>query len=263
LNLIDTHCHLNFHQFDADRGSVIERAARAGVARILIPAVDHESAAQAISLASQHAGIFAAVGVHPNNTAAFSDADLDLLRDLASAPKVVAVGEIGLDYHWDKSPKEAQRRAFEAQLALARDLEMPVIIHNREASEDAIAMLEDWARALPPVLRDRPGVLHSFSAPLSIAERALACGFFLGFTGSITYKNADDLRQIAALTPLDRLLIETDAPYLTPTPYRGQRNEPAYVRFVAERIAALRRLPPDEIASAATANAERLFQLPK
>jgi TatD DNase family protein len=263
LNLIDTHCHLNFQQFDADRDAVVERADRAGVSRILIPAVDAHSASQAVALAADYAGVFASVGIHPNDTASLTDSDLDRIRELASAPKVVAIGEIGLDYHWDKSPKEAQWRAFEAQLALARDLGMPVIIHNREASEDVITILEAWARDLPPTLKDRPGVLHSFSAPQSIAERALACGFYLGFTGPITYKNADDLRQIAALIPLDRLLIETDAPYLTPTPHRGQRNEPAYVRLVAERIAALRRLPLDEIARATTANAERLFQLPE
>lgn len=263
MNLIDTHCHLNFHQFDADRAAVVERAAQAGVTRILIPAVDTESASQAVALAAEYAGVFASVGIHPNDTADFGDADLDRIRALASAPKVVAIGEIGLDYHWDKSPKEAQWRAFEAQLALARELEMPVIIHNREASDDVIAILETWARDLPPALRERPGVLHSFSAPQAVAERALACGFYLGFTGPITYKNADDLRQIAALMPLDRLLIETDAPYLTPIPHRGQRNEPAYVRFVAERIAALRRLPLDEIASATTANAARLFGLPE
>jgi TatD DNase family protein len=263
LNLIDTHCHLNFHQFDADRAAVVERAAQAGVTRILIPAVDTESASQAVALAAEYAGVFASVGIHPNDTADFSDADLDRIRALASAPKAVAIGEIGLDYHWDKSPKEAQWRAFEAQLTLARELEMPVIIHNREASDDVIAILEAWARDLPPALRDRPGVLHSFSAPQAVAERALACGFYLGFTGPITYKNADDLRQIAALMPLDCLLIETDAPYLTPIPHRGQRNEPAYVRLVAERIAALRRLPPDEIASATTANAARLFGLPE
>lgn len=263
MNLIDTHCHLNFQQFDADRDAVVERADRAGVSRILIPAVDAHSASQAVALAADYAGVFASVGIHPNDTASLTDSDLDRIRELASAPKVVAIGEIGLDYHWDKSPKEAQWRAFEAQLALARDLGMPVIIHNREASEDVITILEAWARDLPPTLKDRPGVLHSFSAPQSIAERALACGFYLGFTGPITYKNADDLRQIAALIPLDRLLIETDAPYLTPTPHRGQRNEPAYVRLVAERIAALRRLPLDEIARATTANAERLFQLPE
>lgn len=263
MNLIDTHCHLNFHQFDADRAAVVERAAQAGVTRILIPAVDTESASQAVALAAEYMGVFASVGIHPNDTADFGDADLDRIRALASAPKVVAIGEIGLDYHWDKSPKEAQWRAFEAQLALARELEMPVIIHNREASDDVIAILESWSRDLPPALRDRPCVLHSFSAPQAVAERALACGFYLGFTGPITYKNADDLRQIATLMPLDRLLIETDAPYLTPIPYRGQRNEPAYVRLVAERIAALRRLPLDEIASATTANTARLFKLPE
>src|SRR5690606_33387864 len=154
------------------------------------------------------------------------------VAELSQAPKVIAIGEIGLDYYRDRSPKEIQRQAFEAQLALASRLELPVIIHNRDASEDVIAILEAWTRELPDSLRDRPGVLHSFSAPQAIAERALAAGFYLGFTGPITFKNADDLRRVAAMTPLDRILIETDGPFLTPTPHRGQRNEPAYVRFI-------------------------------
>ncbi len=261
--MIDTHCHLNFDSYDADRDQVIARAAAAGVARVINPGVDEASSRAALDLAAQHAGIYAAVGVHPNDTAHFSDDDLVWIEQLARQPKVVAIGEIGLDYHWNDSPKDMQFRAFEAQLALAARLELPVIIHNREASEDVIAILESWARDLPPALRARPGVLHSFSAPQSIADRALAAGFYLGFTGPITFKNADDLRRVAASAPLDRILTETDAPFLTPTPHRGKRNEPAYIPLIVERLASLHALPTAQMAAATVANAERLFRLPK
>lgn len=262
MNLIDTHCHLNFNSYDEDRDAVLARAAKAGVTRVIIPATDLDTSREAITLAALYDGVFAAVGVHPNSTAAFVASDLESVEELSRAPKVVAVGEIGLDYYRDKSPKEIQRGAFEAQLALASRLELPVIIHNREASDDVMTILETWARELPPTLRDRPGVLHSFSAPQSIAERALAASFYLGFTGPITFKNADDLRRIAAMTPLDRLLIETDGPFLTPTPHRGERNEPAYVRFIAERLASLKQVSLEELARVTTENAIHLFRLP-
>jgi TatD DNase family protein len=188
---------------------------------------------------------------------------LDDLEALARADKIVAIGEIGLDYYRDYSPKARQIEAFEAQLALAARLGLPVIIHNREAHEDVIAILEGWVNTLPPGLRERPGVLHSFSAPPAVAERALNAGFYLGFTGPITFKNADDLRRIAARVPLDRLLVETDGPYLTPTPHRGKRNEPAYIPLIVERLASLHILPVEQMAQATTANAERLFQIPE
>jgi TatD DNase family protein len=261
--VIDTHCHLNFDSYDADRDRVIERAAAAGVRRIINPAVDEESSSAAVDLAGRFSGVFAAVGVHPNSSADFSERDLDWIERLAHTPKVVAIGEIGLDYHWDKSPKAAQFRAFEAQLALAVRLEVPVIIHNRDASDDVIAILEAWTRDLPVSLGERPGVLHSFSAPESVAERAITAGFYLGFTGPITYKNADDLRHIAARVPLDRIVVETDGPFLTPTPHRGKRNEPAYIPLIVERLAALRLISVEEMAKATTANAERLFRLPQ
>ncbi|MDZ4762973.1 MAG: TatD family hydrolase [Chloroflexota bacterium] len=265
--LIDTHCHLNFDGFDTDRDAVLERARLAGVTRIIIPAVDAETTEQALALAARESGIYAAAGIHPNDTAGCIDEEttrraVDQIAALAVQPGIVAIGEIGLDYHWDTSPKEAQRRAFEAQLALAAERRLPVIIHNRDASDDVIAILEAWTRDLPPELRARPGVLHSFSASMAIAARALECGFYLGFTGPITYKNADNLRQIAARVPLDRILIETDAPFLTPTPHRGQRNEPAYVALVAERLATLCQIPLAVLADATTANAIRLFALP-
>lgn len=263
MNLIDTHCHLNFDSYDQDLPDVLKRAAEAGVQRVINPGVDAESSRAGIALAEKFPGVvFAAVGIHPNSTADFTSSLLeDEIKPLVDAPGVIAIGEIGLDYYWDKSPKDMQRRAFEAQLALAKACELPVIIHNREASEDVIAILEDWARDLPPALKTRPGVLHSFSAPAEIAERALAAGFYLGFTGPITYKNADLLRRVAATVPLDRILVETDGPFLTPIPHRGERNEPAYIPIIARRLASLKTVSADEMAEATTANAERLFAL--
>lgn len=260
--MIDTHCHLDFAAFDDDRGQVIERAAQQGVARIINPGIDLETSGHIVRLAEQFAAVFAAVGIHPNSSAAYSPEQLTAIERISRHPKVVAIGEIGLDYHWDTSPPSLQRAAFEGQLELAARLGLPVIIHNREASSDLIAVLESWAAALPQPLREHPGVLHSFSGDDRIAERALAAGFYLGFTGPITYKNADDTRRIAAAVPLDRLLVETDAPFLTPVPHRGKRNEPAYVRFVVERLADVKQVSAQTIRDATTTNAVRLFRLP-
>jgi TatD DNase family protein len=263
--MIDSHCHLNFDAYDADRDEVLQRATDAGVTRVINPGVGEVSSRAAVALAGRYANIYAAVGIHPNSTANFSDDgtsnDLAWIEALAKAPKVVAIGEIGLDYHWDDSPKAMQFKAFEAQLALAARLELPVIIHNRDASEDVMTILERWARALPYASHERPGVLHSFSAPREIADRALAAGFYLGFTGPITYKNAEELRRIATRVPLDRILVETDGPYLTPTPYRGKRNEPSYIPLIVERLAALKTVPVEEVGATTRANAERLFGL--
>jgi TatD DNase family protein len=202
-----------------------------------------------------------AVGIHPNSTANWDATVIDTLRTLArSSEKVVAIGEIGLDYYWDNSPKPVQAQAFEAQLALATELQLPVIIHNRDASEDIMPILERWVQTLPPALQARPGVLHSFSAPEAIAQRALDAGFYLGFTGPITYKKSDDLRHIAAAVPLDRIVVETDGPFLTPHPHRGKRNEPAYIPLIVERLAALRQIPITEMGRITTENAERLFE---
>ncbi len=263
--LIDTHCHLDFDAYDADRADVIARAAAQGVTRIVNPATDAASGAAALALADVYPGIFVAVGIHPNSTAEFTPADLDGIAQQAQHTHVhthvVAIGEIGLDYYRDWSPRAQQRLAFEQQLELAARLELPVIIHNREASADVLAVLAAWVPTLPDSLRERPGVLHSFSAPRAAAEQALALGFYLGFTGPITYKNADALRSVAAAAPLDRLLVETDGPFLTPHPHRGKRNEPAYVAYVAERLAALHNVSNEALAAATTQNAERLFGL--
>lgn len=259
--LIDTHCHLDFDAYDEDRGAIIERAIDAGVTRIINPGTDIVTSQSALRLAEAYKGVYAGVALHPNSTATWSPEAIATLEGLAGHPKVVAIGEIGLDYYWDKSPKTVQRAAFEAQLSLAAKLRLPIIIHNREASDDVVAVLQQWVPTLPPELKERPGVFHSFSAPPAIAEAALAMGFYLGFTGPLTYKKADELRSIAAHVPLDHIVIETDGPFLTPHPYRGERNEPSYVRLVAERLAALRGLDYDTIAAQTTANAEVLFGL--
>lgn len=255
--IIDTHCHLDFERFDADREAVLARAAEAGVTRIVVPALDLQNSRSLPQLAERFEGVFTAVGIHPNSTADWQDNWVGILRDLSRYEKVVAVGEIGLDYYWDKSPKAVQKRAFARQLELAAALELPVIIHNREADEDVVQLLADS----PLNGRDNPGVLHSFSASWQIAEQVLEMGFYLGFTGPITYKKADELRQIAAEVPLDRMLVETDAPFLSPQigKKRPSRNEPAFVVEVVERIAAVRGVDTAVIAQATTENAFRLF----
>ena len=262
--LIDSHCHLDFDRYDGDRAEVLARAQEAGVFALINPAVDPVNSAAVCDLAAANEPVFAAVGVHPNSTAEAEGDWLATIRALAGRAKVVAIGEIGLDYYWDRSPKDVQRRALEAQLALAADLGLPVIIHNREASQDVIAVLRQWVTGLPDghPLRARPGVLHSFSAPPDVAEEALTLGFYIGITGPVTFKKADELRHIVAGVPLDRLLIETDSPFLTPHPHRGDRNEPAYVQYVADRIAGLHMTTLDVAARQTSANAIRLFDLP-
>jgi TatD DNase family protein len=258
ITLVDTHCHLDAHTFADDIEAVIGRATETGVTRVIAPALNVESAQNILSLTEEFEGIYAAVGVHPNSAMNWRDEWIDDLRALAHHEQVVAVGEIGLDYYWDKTPIETQHRALSLQLVLAAELGLPVIIHNRESSTDLLELLA----ASPLSGTSRPGVFHSFSGDWETAEAALNMGFYLGFTGPLTYKKADELRDVAARAPLDRILIETDAPYLTPHPYRGKRNEPAYVRLVAERLAELRGLSLEEVGRITTANAQRLFQLP-
>lgn len=251
--LTDTHCHLDLEQFDGDREAVVARALEAGVGRILAPATDLPSSRRVIALAERFPQVRAAVGVHPTSAADFSGETLAELRDLCQHPQVDAVGEIGIDLYWRTVPLEQQQRAFQAQLALAADIGRPVIIHDREAHAEVMDALQASA---PPA----GTVLHSFSGDARMAEDALAAGYYLGVDGPLTYKKNDALRAIFAAAPLDRILIETDAPYLTPQPRRGSRNEPAFVAFVAERLAEVRQAPLKLIASATTANAARLFR---
>ncbi|MAU00797.1 MAG: hydrolase TatD [Anaerolineaceae bacterium] len=253
--LIDTHCHLDFDRFDKDRDEVVHRAADAGVTQIVVPALDLDNCRTVLALAEKYEGVFAAVGVHPNSSAGWQDNWVGVLRDLAQHPKVVAIGEIGLDYYWDKSPKEVQHQALGLQLELAAELNLPVIIHNRESSADVIQLLSES----PLTGRENPGVLHSFSGNWDTAVSALDLGYCLGFTGPVTFKKADDLRAIAKKVPDDRILVETDAPFLTPHPYRGKRNEPAYVAYVAERLAEECGVETAVFAQQTTANARSLF----
>lgn len=255
--LIDTHCHLDFERFDADRDEVVERARLAGVDQIIVPAIDQENLANVLGLTGQYDGVFAAVGIHPNSTANWQESWLDVVRAAAGQAKVVAIGEIGLDYHWDDSPQSIQHKAFAAQLELAADLNLPVIIHNREAGGDVIRLLAES----PLAGRERPGVLHSFSAPWAIAQAALEMGFTIGITGPVTFKKADDLRAVVARLPLDRIVVETDAPFLAPQQRRGKRNEPAYIPYIVKQIAVLHDLSIEEVALQTTANARALFAL--
>ncbi len=252
MQLIDSHAHVHFPQFDDDREAVIERVRKAGLVAIVEIGTDLASSRAALALAEQHDLIYATVGVHPHDAKTVDSSVLDQIRALARHPKVVAIGEIGLDYYHDHSPRPVQRQAFVDQLALAADLKLPVVIHSRDAHDDTLATLQDWQGA---------GVMHTYAAGPERLDEVLAMGFFIGLSGPVSFSNADVLREVAKMVPLDRLLVETDCPYLTPEPHRGKRNEPAYVRHVAEAITRAREEPLEEIAEATTANARRLFGL--
>jgi TatD DNase family protein len=268
--LADTHCHLNFESFDTDRPEVIARALAAGISRMLNPGVDLLSSQSAILTAGAFEPVFAAIGVHPNDAQTWSQTTLADLKELARQPKVVAIGEIGLDYYWDRAPASLQRTIFEQQLDLAAELDLPVIIHVRDKSpedmpamRDALSILRNWNTRLAQLnseLAQRPGVLHSFSGDRNAALDAIRLNFRIGITGPVTYKNADRLREVAANIPADFLLIETDAPFLTPHPHRGERNEPALVRHIAEKIALIRQISIENIREITSLNAERLFR---
>jgi TatD DNase family protein len=278
LNLTDTHCHLNLEKFDADRADVIQRATAAGVTRILIPSLDLVTSLEAVLLAKSHPALFAGIGIHPTNAALWDDETIPALEALLSPAhaetevegKVAAVGEIGLDYYWDAAPHELQKSVLKRQLDFAAGMEKPVVIHMREqddaehgpCAEDLMKILEEWVSELQnqgSALASQPGVLHSFSGSEETARQAIQLGFFIGVTGPITYKNAEARRRLIAALPLDRILIETDAPYLTPEPKRGQRNEPSFVRYITDKIGEITSKTPEEVAAVTSANAARLF----
>lgn len=261
--LIDTHCHLDYEDFDVDRAGVLARAIDSGVKLMLNPSTNLENSTEVLALVGQHQELVAAIVVHPNFSNEWVAESKSQLRELAKNPKVAAIGEIGLDYYWEKAPKDMQQTVFRKQLELAAELELPVIVHNREAGADVLMILLEWQASLEsehPPLSARPGVLHSFSGDRDMAEKAITAQFFIGLTGPLTFKNAKSLQELATDLPLDKLLVETDSPFLTPHPQRGQRNEPAKVKLVAEKLAELKGLPFEEVASATTANAQRLFR---
>lgn len=264
--LVDSHCHLDLAQFDQDRHDVLTRAAAADVGLMVVPGIDVEHFDQVLALAEAHDAIYAAVGVHPNSAHDVTAATLDAVRAAAAHPKVVAIGEIGLDYYWDSVVPAQQKQAFVQQLALAADLGLPVIIHNREADDDVAAILTDWVRSSefqrsPLAARPFAGVLHAFGGDIALAETAYTWNFVLSLGGPVTFKNAKQLHALVPHLRLDRLMLETDAPYLTPHPHRGRRNEPAYVALVCAKLAELYALTPQEIAAATTDVALRFFGL--
>ena len=257
VTLIDSHCHLDEERFAADRDAVIARAHAAGVARMVTIGASGSMQANhdAVGLALQHAGIFATVGIHPHEASAVTPTVVDEISRLACRPRVVAIGETGLDYYYDNSPRPAQQDAFRQFIALARQMRLPLVVHLRDAYDDAITLLRDERAA------EVGGVIHCFSGNCGVARAFLDLGFHLSFSGIVTFKNADELRAAACLTPADRLLVETDAPFLAPIPYRGKRNEPAYVVQTAATIAAIRQQSLEELATLTRSNTERLFRL--
>lgn len=254
--LIDSHAHIDDEKFNEDREAVIENARAAGIEIIINPGADEASSARAVAMSEAYPMIYAAVGIHPHDAKDYDSKKHDqMLRDWAKKDKVVAIGEIGLDYHYDFSPREVQQAVFIEQLVIAKEVGLPIIIHNRESMEDMQRILK--AHFAP----ENGGVMHSYSGSVEMAKIFLDMGFCLSISGPLTFKNARKLPEVVAMMPLDRLLIETDSPYLTPTPHRGKRNEPAYVRFVAAEIARIRRISLEEVAAITTDNAKRLFRI--
>ena len=261
----DTHCHLDFSSYDADRDAVIQRAWDAGLVWILNPGIDLQTNQAAINLTRRYPGkINAAVGIHPNFGQPWTQEVVDDLTEQASQPGVVAIGEIGLDYYRQHTPSEQQVTMFQAQLSLAAELNLPVIIHNRESTRDLMNILTRWHQELVKnshPLAKHPGVLHSFSADLETAAAAIEMNFFIGISGPVTFTNAPDRKAITRSLPIDHLLLETDAPYLTPHPHRGIRNEPAYIPLIAEEIARLHNISLEKVAEVTFQNAQKLFNL--
>ena len=257
--LTDTHCHLMLPAFDKDREEVIARACTVGVARILVPGVDLETSRQAVELAQNNAHIFAAVGIHPHNARTWNSRIKAEIGQLARSPGVVAIGEIGLDFYRNLSTPEEQKLAFRAQLTLAAEMELPVVIHNRQAIDDVLEDLLPWSQDVPPNIRNRAGVLHAFSAEDQAARLAIEAGFYLGVAGPLTYRNAQRQREIVSQMPITRQLLETDSPYLTPHPFRSKRNEPAHVKLVAERFADVMGISVRQAVDATWQNASDLF----
>ena len=253
--MFDTHAHYDDEAFNADRVEVLSGLRDAGVSLVIDPGCDLASSRRAVALAEEYDFLYAAVGLHPENCADATDADFAAVQALCEHPKVIAIGEIGLDYYWEQNPTKAfQQAVFRRQLALAQKLNLPVIVHDRDAHGDSLAIVREF-----PSVR---GVFHCYSGSLEMAAELLKLGWYLGFDGPITYKNAKRAPEVAAITPLDRILLETDSPYLSPVPHRGKRNDSRNLHYVAEKLAEWKGLSPEDLANTAQQNALRLFQIP-
>jgi TatD DNase family protein len=254
--LIDTHAHLDQEEFNADREEAISRAIAAGVEAMIAIGVTADSSEAAVKLAAEHPAVYAAVGIQPNYCAEAKPGDWERIVALASSPKAVAIGETGLDRYWDYTPFDMQQDYFDRHLRLSQERGLPFVVHTRESDADVVAMLRDAAARGPLA-----GVMHSFTGSAETAAECVALGLYISFAGMVTFKKSDDLRAVAATVPADRILVETDSPYLSPHPLRGKRNEPANVVHTAHVLAEARGIGFDEFAAQTTANARRLFGL--
>lgn len=255
MMLFDTHAHLHFPDFAEDLDAVLDRARAAGLRGMVTIGTDRESNRATVALANRHADIWASVGIHPHDAAAATEADFEEMERLAREPRVVGLGEMGLDFFRDLSPRDVQERVFRRQIAMARRVRKPAIIHCRDAHPETLALLAEER------VEEVGGVMHCFSADVEVAKRCLDLGLMISLAGPVTYKNARALPDVARYVPEDRLVVETDCPYLTPTPHRGKRNEPAYVALTAAHVAELRGTDPEALGAALTGNAARLFDL--
>ena len=254
MPIFDTHAHYDDSRFDGDRDAVLAALPEAGVELVLDPGCDLPSSRAAAALAERYGHVYAAAGIHPENCAGFQDADLAALRQLLAQPKMAAIGEIGLDYYWaENPPRDFQQMVFRKQLALAEELDLPVIVHDREAHGDSLSIIREF----PAVT----GVFHCFSGSPEMAEELLKRGWYLGFDGPITYKNARRAPEVAAITPLERMVVETDAPYLSPVPVRGRRNDSRYLPHVIAKLAEWKGVTPEEMTRITCENGKRLFRL--
>ncbi|WP_226677553.1 TatD family hydrolase [Rossellomorea aquimaris] len=253
--LFDTHVHLNAEQFDEDLEEVISRAREAGVENMVVVGFDRPTIDRAMELIGQYDFLYAAIGWHPVDAIDMKDEDLVWIEELSQHPKVVAIGEMGLDYHWDKSPKDVQKEVFRKQIQLAKKVKLPIVIHNRDATQDIVDILREEGAD------EVGGIMHCFSGSPEIAQECVDMNFYISLGGPVTFKNAKKPKEVAKEIPLEKLLIETDCPYLAPHPYRGKRNEPAYVKLVAEQIAELKEVSLEEVEKMTTENAKKLFNI--
>jgi len=253
--LFDTHAHFDAEQFDADRHEVLAELPQRGISLVVNPGCDIPSSRIAVELAEQYPFLYAAVGYHPESCAPYVESALDLLRDMAKHPKVVAIGEIGLDYYWEENPpKELQQQVFRAQMALAQELDKPVIVHDREAHGDSLAIVKEFPQV--------KGVFHCYSGSVELARELTKLGWMISFTGVLTYKNARKAVEVAEAIPIEYLMIETDSPYMAPVPHRGKRNDSGYVLHICEKLAEIKGISTEECARITLENGKRFFRIP-
>lgn len=253
--LFDTHAHLNVKQFQEDEEEVILRAREEGISRIAVVGFDHPTIKKALALSKDYPEIYPIIGWHPTEAGSYTDEIEDELIEIIQSEAIVAMGEMGLDYHWMADPKDVQIESFRRQIRVAKKLKLPIVVHNRESTEDVYRVLKEEN------IENIGGIMHSFNLAPEWVDKFLDLGMHISFSGVLTFKNAPEVKESAKLVPLDKILIETDAPYLSPEPYRGKRNEPSYVRFVAEELAKIRDLSVEEVAKITTKNANKLFGL--